>query len=86
MEYYAESGEKKKKKRVVVWIQKERLSILGVYPHDGVADWEPSLTLPSTAREYRSVLLIQEKIKFQTSKYISTECMTLLHRCESKNP
>ena len=85
MEYYAESGEKKKK-RVVVWIQKERLSILGVYPHDGVADWEPSLTLPSTAREYRSVLLIQEKIKFQTSKYIFTECMTLSHRCESKNP
>ena len=85
MEYYAESGEKKET-RIVVRIQADRLSIQGDYPNVDVADWEPSLTLPSTAREYRSVLLIQEKIKFQTSKYIFTECMTLSHRCESKNP
>ena len=44
------------------------LSVLIVYPHDCVADWElGSLLLPNVLREYpERISLAQEKIKSQS--------------------
>ena len=60
------------------------LSVLIVYTHDCVADWElGSLLLPNVLREYpERISLAQEKIKSQS--IVFTECLSLRHHHKVK--
>lgn len=72
--------------KVIEWLFGYRmvLSVLAVYLHDGVADWE--LQLPASVQHHERlsyhISLAQEKIKILNM--VSTECILLSHYCKVK--
>ena len=68
----------------MVYGYKMAVSVLVVYPHDSVADWQ--LQLAATAQHPKKVsyciLLVQEKTEIQQT--VAIECVSLLCHCKSR--